>query len=78
LAAQKNNKGKDFPILGTYVTRRFWFFVILDGNSYARSLAFDASRDTLFDIFSFLQFAKQNISKNAQQFVIQRQLLKKE
>jgi PD-(D/E)XK nuclease superfamily len=72
LAAQKNNKGKEFPILGSYVIGRFWFFVVLDGNNYARSLAFDASRDALYDIFSLLQFAKQNIAINSQQFIVNR------
>jgi hypothetical protein len=72
LAAQKNNKGKEFPILGSYVIGRFWFFVVLDGNNYARSLAFDASRDALYDIFSLLQFAKQNIAINSQQFIVHR------
>jgi hypothetical protein len=72
LAAQKNNKGKEFPILGSYVIGRLWFFVVLDGNNYARSLAFDASRDALYDIFSLLQFAKQNIAINSQQFIVHR------
>jgi PD-(D/E)XK nuclease superfamily len=69
LAAQKNNKGKEFPILGSYVIGRLWFFVVLDGNNYARSLAFDASREGIYDIFSFLHFAKNNIEINAKQFV---------
>jgi hypothetical protein len=72
LAAQKNNKGKDFPILGSYVIGRFWFFVILDGNNYVRSLAFDSTREAIDEIFSFLHFAKKNIEGNSKQFVVKR------
>ncbi|MCI5150888.1 MAG: hypothetical protein D3916_16145, partial [Candidatus Electrothrix sp. MAN1_4] len=41
VAAQKlNNDGK--PVYGCYVMGRLWFFVVLDGQDYATSLALDS------------------------------------
>ncbi|MCI5192936.1 MAG: hypothetical protein D3915_07370 [Candidatus Electrothrix sp. AU1_5] len=57
VAAQKlNNDGK--PIYGCYVMGRLWFFVILEGQDYATSLAYDATKDDINEIFIMLKKAK--------------------
>ncbi len=62
IAAQKlNNDG--YPLYGVYVTGRLWFFVILDGFDYSVSLAYDATKDDIKNIFSILQNTKQIIEK---------------
>ncbi|MEM1326291.1 MAG: hypothetical protein AAGI23_10075 [Bacteroidota bacterium] len=57
VAAQKANqaKGHDYPLYGTYVVGRFWFFVILNGNTYSKSLAYDATQQDLTSIFHILK-----------------------
>ncbi len=57
LAVQAVNNNK-LPVYGTYVLGRLWFFVVLEDNKYAVSLAYDATKDDLFDIFSILQQLK--------------------
>ncbi|MEM0993170.1 MAG: hypothetical protein AAGI49_09045, partial [Bacteroidota bacterium] len=54
LAAQRENKqlGIEYPLYGVYVTGRLWFFLILAGNQYVESLAYDATQADLFQIFS--------------------------
>ncbi|MCW5200102.1 hypothetical protein VU05_05360 [Desulfobulbus sp. F1] len=60
VAAQKlNNDGK--PVYGCYVMGRLWFFVVLQGNDYAGSLAYDATKDDIEDIFSILKKTKEII-----------------
>ena len=54
LAAQILNE-VDHPIYGSYVIGRFWYFVVLDKDEYAVSLAYDATLDRLSDIFRILQ-----------------------
>lgn len=54
---------KKFPILGAYVMGRFWFFMVLDGNEYAKSAAFDASSEDIFQIFAILQKSKEIIQR---------------
>jgi hypothetical protein len=62
VAAQKlNNDGK--PVYGCYVMGRLWFFVVLQGNDYAGSLAYDATKDDIEDIFSILKKTKEIIVK---------------
>lgn len=65
IAAQKANraKGFDHPLYGVYVTGRFWFFVILDGDKYVKSLAYDATKSDLFSIYKMLQHVKVYIDK---------------
>ncbi|MEM8524374.1 MAG: hypothetical protein AAGG68_07010 [Bacteroidota bacterium] len=60
IAAQQANKAIDIeqPLYGVYVTGRFWFFVVLDGNEYMESLAYDATQQDIFQIFSMLKKAK--------------------
>lgn len=57
VAAQKQNtiKGFDYPLYGTYVVGRLWFFVTLEDNKYCKSLAFDATQDDLKTIFCMLK-----------------------
>ncbi|MEM7535960.1 MAG: hypothetical protein AAF639_27515 [Chloroflexota bacterium] len=54
LAAQLLNQ-IDHPIYGSYVIGRLWYFVVLDRNEYAVSLAYDATLDRLSDIFRILK-----------------------
>ncbi|MCI5144338.1 MAG: hypothetical protein D3923_02145 [Candidatus Electrothrix sp. AR3] len=57
VAAQKLNND-DQPVYGCYVMGRLWFFVLLDGQDYAASLAYDATKDDLNEIFSLLKKTK--------------------
>ncbi|WP_420208303.1 hypothetical protein [Candidatus Electronema sp. JC] len=62
VAAQKlNNDGK--PVYGCYVMDRLWFFVVLQGKDYAGSLAYDATKDDIKEIFSILKKMKEFILK---------------
>jgi len=49
---QLNQDGK--PIYGVCVAGHSWNFFVLEGNEYGLSLAFDATKDELFDIFAIL------------------------
>jgi hypothetical protein len=55
---------KKFPIYGCYVVGKFWYFVVLDGNDYDVSHAYDTSTDDIFDVFSILIQAKVYIEEN--------------
>ena len=60
-AAKRRNEAKGLtqPIYGTYVIGRFWFFVILNGDSYAVSLAYDSTRpEQLRTVFNALAQVK--------------------
>ncbi len=46
------------PIYGAYVVGRLWFFVILEANKYDVSLAYDATKDDLYGIYSILKEVK--------------------
>uniref|UniRef100_UPI0040576F9E hypothetical protein n=1 Tax=Candidatus Electronema sp. TaxID=2698783 RepID=UPI0040576F9E len=62
VAAQKlNNDGK--PVYGCYVMGRLWFFVVLQGKDYAGSLAYDATKDDIKEVFSILKKTKEFILK---------------
>jgi len=62
IAAQKLNHNS-YPLYGAYIIGRFWFFVILDGSDYAVSLAYDATKDEIKDIFGILMNVKAIIDK---------------
>jgi hypothetical protein len=62
VAAQKLNNDLN-PIYGCYVMGRLWFFVVLEGLDYSTSLAYDATKDEIKDIFSILKKTKGMISK---------------
>ena len=57
VAAQKMNT-RVFPIYGAYIVGRHWYFVVLENETYAESLAYDATKDEIFDIFEILRHAK--------------------
>jgi len=62
VAAQKLNNDNQ-PIYGCYVMGRFWFFVVLEGLEYSTSLAYDATKNEISDIFGILKNTKKIISK---------------
>lgn len=54
---------EDFPVYGAYVVGRQWFFVVLHKNSYCVSLAYDATKQEIFDIYRILKTLKNIIMK---------------
>ncbi len=61
IAAQKLNNDNQ-PIYGCYVMGRLWFFVVLEKREYATTLAYDATKDDIRDIFGILTNAKRMIA----------------
>jgi len=57
LVAQTKNEG-DLPIYGGYVVGRNWFFMVLEGKKYAKSNAYNATKDEIFDIYKILKKLK--------------------
>jgi len=51
------------PIYGAYVLGQIWFFLVLDGQDYAVSPAFDATKDDVLNIVSMLKQVKTGIEK---------------
>ena len=68
LAARELNH-IEYPLYGTYIVGRNWFFIVLEASSYAESLAFDATQDDIFHIFSILREAKAIITRLAEKYV---------
>ncbi len=63
VAARQNNEKKT-PLFGCFVVGRDWFFVILDEQQYAVSLAFDATKDhELYQIVAMLSAMPQIVGK---------------
>ncbi len=62
VAAQKLNNDNQ-PLYGCYVMGRLWFFVVLEGIDYSTSLAFDATKDEIKEIFGILKNTKGLILK---------------
>lgn len=62
IAAQKLNND-DNPIYGAYIVGRLWNFVVLDRLDYSVSLAYDATKDNIKEIFGILQNTKNIIEK---------------
>ncbi|MFN0203775.1 MAG: hypothetical protein ACKVTZ_19765 [Bacteroidia bacterium] len=56
VAQTKNEDG--LPIYGGYVRGRNWFFMTLEGKKYAKSRAYDATQEDIFDIFKILKKLK--------------------
>lgn len=56
VAQTKNNN--NLPIYGGYVKGRMWYFMVLEGGNYAKSRAYDATEDDIFDIFKILKKLK--------------------
>lgn len=42
------------PIYGAYIRGRNWFFMALEGNNFAISEQFNATKNEIFDIFRIL------------------------
>jgi len=61
VAQTKNEDG--LPIYGGYVRGRNWFFMLLQGKSYAKSRAYDATQEDIFDIYKILKKLKVQIEK---------------
>jgi len=63
VAAQKQNQAKeiDEPLYGVYTIGRLWFFILLEGNTYSESLAYDATQEDLLEIFCILKKVKEYI-----------------
>lgn len=58
MVAAQNINNTEMPILGAYISGRNWFFVVLVGNQYAHSNAFNASDEAIFQVFSILKKSK--------------------
>lgn len=65
IAAQLLNQSA-YPTYGAYIIGRAWYFVVLDEAEYAVSLAYDATKDELYQIYGILQRAKQIIDRLVQ------------
>jgi hypothetical protein len=65
LAAQVKNNGKNLPIYGLYNIGQLWFFLIMQGQEYVSSKAFDATdAEDLKQIINMLQYVKEHIDRN--------------
>jgi len=62
IVAQNQNEQK-IPLYGCYVVGRFYFFVVLNGQEYAVSPAFDASSNDIMTIFRMFRFVKRYIEE---------------
>ncbi len=58
VAAQVQN-ADDETLYGCYVSGRNWFFVVLEDKQYAVSKAYDATENTIYQIFAILLWFKQ-------------------
>ena len=57
VAAQTLNS-RQHPIYGAYVIGRHWYFVVLEGQSYAESLAYDATKEDILQIVGILRYTQ--------------------
>ncbi|MCP4349231.1 MAG: hypothetical protein GY795_27440 [Desulfobacterales bacterium] len=67
VAAQTANH-HTHPIYGAYIIGRHWYFVLLDGQVYAESLAYDATKDEIMAIVGILRHTKDIIDHLIQRF----------
>lgn len=67
VGAQQQNE-RAFPVLGSYVVRRSWFFVLLDRSEYAVSLGLDATRPDLKGIYHMLHFARRHVASTVARY----------
>lgn len=65
IAAQILNE-TEHPMYGAYIVGRLWNFVILNGREYAVSLAYDATKKEINDIFYILKKIKAIIDELTQ------------
>ncbi|MEN0050341.1 MAG: hypothetical protein AAF806_24970 [Bacteroidota bacterium] len=66
VVAQKINEkaGETGPIYGAYILGRNWFFIILNGQEYGMSLAYDATQKDIEQIVSILEQSKNYIENS--------------
>ncbi|WP_446009681.1 hypothetical protein [Candidatus Electrothrix sp.] len=62
IAAQTLNS-RPHPIYGAYIIGRHWYFVLLEGKTYTESLAYDATKDDIFQIVGILRHTQLLIDK---------------
>lgn len=62
VAAQIVNSNQH-PIYGAYIIDRHWYFVLLEGSIYAESLAYDATKNDIFNIVAILRDTKNKIDQ---------------
>ena len=68
ITAQKLNEPSEYPILGSYIVERNWYFVVLAGKHYSVSRSFDATKaDDILQILACLHFVKNDIIKRVEQ-----------
>lgn len=65
MAAQILNKGK-YPIYGAYIMGSHWIFLVLSGQEYGVSLAYNATKDEINDIYFILKKVKAIIDELVQ------------
>lgn len=65
VASQAKNNNDGLPIYGCYVSGRNWFFVMLLGNQYCLSNAFNASDNDIFKVFAILKKSKSLVDAHA-------------
>ena len=68
MAARQQNQAT-FPLYGCYVLGRNWFFVVLDEDQYAVSMAYDATQEDLFQVYELLREAHLRIEAIAGELV---------
>ncbi|MEM7535636.1 MAG: hypothetical protein AAF639_25895 [Chloroflexota bacterium] len=62
VAAQFMNE-QEQPLYGAYIVGRHWHFVVLTGKVYSVSLAYNATKHEIFDIYRILWNTKKIIEK---------------
>ena len=62
VAAQTTNQHKQ-PLYGAYIIGRHWYFIVLEGQVYAESLAYDATKDDIIAIVTILRHTKNIIDQ---------------
>jgi hypothetical protein len=66
VASQVKNNDDGLPIYGCYVSGRNWFFVLLIGNQYCLSNAYNASDNDIYKVLALLKKCKELVDKHAQ------------
>ena len=69
VAAHERNDPK-IPIYGCYVSGRNWFFILLEGDNYSLSNAYNAADNDIFQIFSILKKCWNDIEKIVKDAII--------
>lgn len=67
MVAAQYKTGNKSPVYGTYVSGRSWFFVLLDGQKYFLSNAYNASDPDIYQIYAILRKCRHLVEIAAQQ-----------